>query len=346
MPGLFDDLAMPEGLRDAQGFLSEAEESALLARFSTLEFGEMTMRGVMARRRVIEYGWHNSFESVRMTEAAPIPAFLRPSAIGPRRSRTSTPAACRRGCCSSTRPARQSAGPRCAGVRGGGRDFAWRGVPLPLSPRPHARLWETFELDLQPRSIYVLEGPARSEWEHGIPAVKSLRYSITFGRCGRRADAFLDDCRQVHGRVSEFVIRHSCSALCMPCRAFSSSVPAGTRRVAWMVNPVNRVTRSSRSRVPPTAHSSDVHGSFEAVATDRNVRMKHSATAPTSRAYGVHWSPGPPNSTGEAVTSRGNPALVQDDMVGVGATGRGDGVVMGNGCMVPCRGAEQGTHQR
>lgn len=78
MPGLFDDLAMPEGLRDAQGFLSEAEESALLARFSTLEFGEMTMRGVMARRRVIEYGWHNSFESFRMTEAAPIPDFLLP----------------------------------------------------------------------------------------------------------------------------------------------------------------------------------------------------------------------------------------------------------------------------
>ncbi|MDB4893394.1 MAG: alkB, partial [Gemmatimonadetes bacterium] len=28
--------------------------------------------------------------------------------------------------------------------------------------------------------IYVLDGPARSEWEHSIPGVDALRYSITF----------------------------------------------------------------------------------------------------------------------------------------------------------------------
>jgi len=40
--------------------------------------------------------------------------------------------------------------------------------------------WETAELLLQPRSIYVLDGAARNEWQHSIPAVKELRYSITF----------------------------------------------------------------------------------------------------------------------------------------------------------------------
>jgi alkylated DNA repair dioxygenase AlkB len=33
---------------------------------------------------------------------------------------------------------------------------------------------------LEPRSGYVLAGPARSEWQHSIPAVDALRYSITF----------------------------------------------------------------------------------------------------------------------------------------------------------------------
>lgn len=32
----------------------------------------------------------------------------------------------------------------------------------------------------EPGSAYVLSGPARSEWEHSIPPVDQLRYSITF----------------------------------------------------------------------------------------------------------------------------------------------------------------------
>jgi hypothetical protein len=31
-----------------------------------------------------------------------------------------------------------------------------------------------------PRSAYLLSGPARWEWEHSIPPVDALRYSITF----------------------------------------------------------------------------------------------------------------------------------------------------------------------
>ena len=37
-----------------------------------------------------------------------------------------------------------------------------------------------FDLELPPRSAYVLAGAARSSWQHSIPATKSLRYSITF----------------------------------------------------------------------------------------------------------------------------------------------------------------------
>lgn len=40
--------------------------------------------------------------------------------------------------------------------------------------------FDKFETIAEPRSIYLLSGPARSEWEHGIPPVKDLRYSITF----------------------------------------------------------------------------------------------------------------------------------------------------------------------
>ena len=38
----------------------------------------------------------------------------------------------------------------------------------------------THDLALPPRSAYVISGAARSRYEHSIPAVANLRYSITF----------------------------------------------------------------------------------------------------------------------------------------------------------------------
>ena len=43
-------------------------------------------------------------------------------------------------------------------------------------PRP---AWERLSFTLAPRSAYLLAGPARTEWEHSIPEVESLRYSVT-----------------------------------------------------------------------------------------------------------------------------------------------------------------------
>jgi len=40
--------------------------------------------------------------------------------------------------------------------------------------------WQRASIVAEPRSAYLLSGPARNEWEHSIPAVEALRYSITF----------------------------------------------------------------------------------------------------------------------------------------------------------------------
>jgi alkylated DNA repair dioxygenase AlkB len=39
---------------------------------------------------------------------------------------------------------------------------------------------ERVSVVLEPRSVYVLSGPARAEWQHSIPPVEATRYSITF----------------------------------------------------------------------------------------------------------------------------------------------------------------------
>ncbi|MEO8573174.1 MAG: alpha-ketoglutarate-dependent dioxygenase AlkB [Pyrinomonadaceae bacterium] len=46
--------------------------------------------------------------------------------------------------------------------------------------RKTATGWERHTIELQPRSAYLLRGQVRTEWEHSIPAVESLRYTITF----------------------------------------------------------------------------------------------------------------------------------------------------------------------
>ena len=40
--------------------------------------------------------------------------------------------------------------------------------------------WERASLRLDQRSAYLLAGPVRTHWEHSIPAVGELRYSLTF----------------------------------------------------------------------------------------------------------------------------------------------------------------------
>jgi alkylated DNA repair dioxygenase AlkB len=39
--------------------------------------------------------------------------------------------------------------------------------------------WERASLTVEPRSAYLLSGPTRTLWEHSIPALDQLRYSIT-----------------------------------------------------------------------------------------------------------------------------------------------------------------------
>ena len=40
--------------------------------------------------------------------------------------------------------------------------------------------WQRASLIALPRSIYLMRGTARHQWQHSIPPVDNLRYSVTF----------------------------------------------------------------------------------------------------------------------------------------------------------------------
>jgi alkylated DNA repair dioxygenase AlkB len=188
-PKLFDEAVLPEGFRHADEFLTAAEESALAARIRTLEFHEMRMRGVAARRRVIQYGFKYSFESFRMTEGPALPDFLLPIRDRAAAFADLPAPELSEGLITEYAP---------GATIGWHRDAPGFGVVVGISllapcrfrfRRGRTGAWETAELALLPRSIYVLTGPARTQWQHGIPAVTQLRYSITFRTMTRRPTA-------------------------------------------------------------------------------------------------------------------------------------------------------------
>jgi alkylated DNA repair dioxygenase AlkB len=177
---LFDTVALPEGFRHADDFLHVHEEAALLDIFRSVDFHEMRMRGVAARRRVVQYGWKYSFESFRMTQGPDLPDYLLPV-----RDRAAAFAGVENAVLSEALLTEYSPG----AAIGWHRDAPGFGIVVGISLASACRFrlrrgqtgaWETMELLLQPRSVYLLEGAARSEWQHSIPAVRELRYSITF----------------------------------------------------------------------------------------------------------------------------------------------------------------------
>jgi DNA oxidative demethylase len=173
-------MTLPEGFVFVPEFLTSDEETNLLAFVRRLDFHTFQMRGVTAKRRVISFGWHYSFESYKATEADPIPEPLLRI-----RERAATVAGVAPEAFSEALVTEYEPG---AGI-GWHRDAPPFGIVAGISLGATCRMRfqkgkgeqrAVAAVELTPRSLYLLTGEARSKWEHTIPAVKELRYSLTF----------------------------------------------------------------------------------------------------------------------------------------------------------------------
>jgi alkylated DNA repair protein (DNA oxidative demethylase) len=175
-----DPAAWPEGFRYQPDFLGPEEERDLLARVPALPFGEVRMRGVAARRRTAQFGWRYSFETFKLTAGDEPPAWLRAL-----QGRAEAYAGLPDDALSEILVTEYTPGATIGWHRDAPPFDVVVGISLASACRFRFRRrrddgWETLALRLDPRSIYVLNGAARREWQHSIPAGKELRYSITF----------------------------------------------------------------------------------------------------------------------------------------------------------------------
>jgi alkylated DNA repair dioxygenase AlkB len=181
--------SLPEGFAVVPEFLTPAEELDLLQFIRALEFRTFEMHGVTARRRIVQFGFHYSFQSYRLTEAAPIPAEF--ASIRARSAELAgiAPDEFAEALVTEYRPG--------AGI-GWHRDAPSFGIVAGISLAGPCRMRfqrgkgserETAAIHLPPRSCYLLAGEARSTWEHSIPPTRNERYSITFRTLKRGSDA-------------------------------------------------------------------------------------------------------------------------------------------------------------
>ena len=191
MAMLFPEVAdLPQGFVYHDAIISPAAEGALLEGLRTLTFGEVRMRGQVARRRTIHFGWTYGYESWRVEPGPPMPAFL----LG-LRVRAAVLARVEPDTLAEVLVTHY---PPRAGI-GWHRDAPAFGVVIGVSLRGACRFRfqqgrgaarQTRAVTLAPRSAYVLDGAARWQWQHAIPPGRDERYSITFRTLragGRRA---------------------------------------------------------------------------------------------------------------------------------------------------------------
>ncbi|HWE78586.1 MAG TPA: alpha-ketoglutarate-dependent dioxygenase AlkB [Pseudolabrys sp.] len=184
---LFRPSGVPEGFAYRPEIVSAAEESALAQEIAALPLEAFRFQGFLAKRRVMSFGWRYDFDRARFEETDPIPDFLVPL---------------------KTRAA-EFAGLGADAIAHAlvteyapGTPIGWHrdrpvfedviGVSL-LSPctfrfrRKAGTKWQRHAITAEPRSIYLMRGPSRWDWEHSIPEVEETRYSVTF-RTLRKGD--------------------------------------------------------------------------------------------------------------------------------------------------------------
>jgi alkylated DNA repair dioxygenase AlkB len=170
----------PQGFRYEPELITESEERSLVEAFRSLPFKEFEFQGFIGKRRVVSFGWRYDFKGGSFQRIEPIPDFLLPLRDRAAAFSDIAPNMLEHALLTEYRP---------------GATIGWHrdrsvfddviGISL-VSPctfrfrRRRGSSWERHSLTTEPRSIYLLRGPSRTEWEHSIPGVDALRYSVTF----------------------------------------------------------------------------------------------------------------------------------------------------------------------
>lgn len=177
-----DEMYLPKGLQYFHAFITEAEETAMIETVSTLDTSPMKFHGYEAKRKTANFGYDWSFESRTLSKGKPIPpafGFLihkvaKQLSIDPTDFAallvTEYPVGSVINWHRDAPPFDIVAGISLLS------DCIFRFRPYDKAKQTRK---STLSIPLHRRSLYVMSGESRSDWEHSIPAVTHVRYSVT-----------------------------------------------------------------------------------------------------------------------------------------------------------------------
>jgi alkylated DNA repair dioxygenase AlkB len=172
--------AEPRGFRYREEIISEEEQAVLVTAIEKLDLKPFEFHGYLGNRRVASFGFKYDFSRRAVQRADDIPHFLN-ELLG----RVAEFAGSEQDTFRQAGINEYRAG---AGI-GWHKDKPEFGIIVGVSLLAPATMrfrredegnWLRISHTLEPRSIYILSGEARTEWEHSIPPLDALRYSITF----------------------------------------------------------------------------------------------------------------------------------------------------------------------
>lgn len=180
MTGLLFDGPLVPGLATADDFLAASEEADLAERITALDLSPFRFQQWRGKRLTQSFGWAYDHGDGGFGQADPMPDWLLPV-----RARAAAFAGVAPGNLVQALLIRYDPG---AGI-GWHRDRPHYdkvvgislGAPAPLRLRQRsASGFRRARVELAQRSIYLLDGEARRDWEHSIAPIDALRLSITF----------------------------------------------------------------------------------------------------------------------------------------------------------------------
>ena len=175
---------VPEGFFYKRNFVSATEEQELIKQIQKLSLVSFKYYQFTGKRRTASFGWQYEFGRDEITRAPEMPAFLLPI-----RERAGN----------WFKLDGDSLGQASIVEYPVGAPIGWHrdipqfgiiiGVSLGAACRMRLRKYQrvrskasrrgdAVSIELEPRSVYLMSGPSRQLWQHSIPPVKELRYSI------------------------------------------------------------------------------------------------------------------------------------------------------------------------
>jgi len=188
---LFDE-PLIAGLGYREDFITQREERELLNHLAQLELAPFRFHGWLGNRKTQSFGWRYDFEDASFRPTEPLPVWLLPL-----REKAAAFAGLAPGEFVHVLLARYDPGAGIGWHRD--RDVFEHVVGVSLNTPAVLRFrqraasgFRRANLQVAPRSAYLLSGDSRWQWEHSIAPGEQLRFSITFrslSQKGRRIAA-------------------------------------------------------------------------------------------------------------------------------------------------------------